>query len=112
MEVVQALSFSFISDVTPPTVTNCPVSFSKKTNNAWETVTWVEPQFHDNVGVTVVSNKKPGQKVERWTSVNVQYIGMDGAGNKAVCEFSITVSGEPFHFPVSLSKLNMKIAKT
>ena len=53
---------------------------------------WSEPVFTDNVGVlNIVSNKKPGEEVERFTSLKVRYVATDAATNKGYCQFTITV---------------------
>ncbi|EDO36310.1 predicted protein, partial [Nematostella vectensis] len=90
-------------DVTPPSTTNCPASFTHKTAVALATVTWTEPTFTDNVGVvSVMASKRPGHQMYRDTSLKVQYIAADTSGNTETCTFTITVEGtldnlEPLH---------------
>ncbi|XP_048580608.1 uncharacterized protein LOC5507741 isoform X2 [Nematostella vectensis] len=86
--------YVIVNDVTPPSTTNCPASFTHKTAVALATVTWTEPTFTDNVGVvSVMASKRPGHQMYRDTSLKVQYIAADTSGNTETCTFTITVEG-------------------
>jgi len=80
--------------VTPPSVQDCPVSFSDKTDSLQKQVTWSPPTFTDNVGVaSVLSNRQPGFEMQTYTSITIRYTASDAAGNVAYCTFNITLEG-------------------
>lgn len=85
---------SSISDVTPPSTQNCPGPITDMSNGAQKAITWTAPEFTDNVGVTsVIATRQPGFMMDTWTSINVQYIATDAAGNIAYCRFNIYLEG-------------------
>ena len=87
----------FISDVTPPSTNNCPVSFTDKADHLQlqKQVTWTPPTFSDNVKVTsVLSNRQPGFTMNAYTSIRIRYTATDAAGNIAYCTFNVTLDGK------------------
>ena len=86
-------SYSTPLDTTPPVISNCPADATKQTDLAIETVSWNEPTFSDNVGVThKLQTKTSGSQFRRGTTI-VHYIAFDAAGNSANCSFKVTVKG-------------------
>lgn len=64
-------------DKTPPRVNHCPGDMWVITRNGSEVVTWDEPVFSDNIGVTQVIDKSgysPGQvsRCREWLLVNTR----------------------------------------
>lgn len=56
-------------------------------------VTWDEPHFSDNVGVTKIlenNGHRPGQTL-LWGIYNIAYVASDEAGNTAICSFKVSV---------------------
>lgn len=83
-----------VNDVTPPSVQNCPASFSDRTNSLQKHVTWTPPTFSDNVKVvSELSNRQPGFEMQTFTSITIRYTALDAAGNVAYCTFNITLEG-------------------
>ena len=80
--------------MTPPSVQNCPASFSDRTNSLQKHVTWTPPTFSDNVKVvSELSNRQPGFEMQTFTSITIRYTALDAAGNVAYCAFNITLEG-------------------
>jgi hydroxyacyl-ACP dehydratase HTD2-like protein with hotdog domain len=84
----------FFTDKEAPTVVYCPEDQYVKivTGTA---VTWPEPQFTDNVGVTSVDvfPYKPPALLSA-NDHKIEYTAKDQAGNHAVCRFKVIVTGE------------------
>jgi hypothetical protein len=84
----------FFKDKEAPKVIYCPKDqYVKKANGA--AVTWPEPQFTDNVGVTSVrvTPYDPGTDLSE-NDYHIIYTAKDHAGNYATCEFNVFVTGE------------------
>ena len=85
-----------VLDTEPPRVISCPDNIKKKTAASEITVVWPEPVFFDNVegyGVDRSAQYGNGKKYRRG-AYQVVYVAEDRAGNKARCEFNITVDSQ------------------
>ncbi|XP_039255818.2 uncharacterized protein LOC120332606 isoform X1 [Styela clava] len=82
-----------VKDVTPPKILYCPSDLDVEAYDDGKTtfVTWMEPKFEDNTGVTpiVVNTHKPGQFMDGIHTV--EYTAYDTAGNSIVCSFMVAV---------------------
>lgn len=83
-----------VTDDEAPSVQDCPLylevieDFSKKNTVS---VSWPEPRFLDNIGVTqVAKTMEPGQLLGPGL-YNVLYMAMDASKNEATCNFTIEV---------------------
>lgn len=80
-------------DTEPPRVIYCPDNIEKKTPDTTITVIWPEPVFYDNVeGYKVgrTPNLYNGKKYRKGVH-QVSYTAEDVAGNRAKCEFNVTI---------------------
>ncbi|XP_069982832.1 uncharacterized protein uif isoform X1 [Penaeus vannamei] len=80
-------------DKTPPRVNHCPGDMWVITRNGSEVVTWDEPVFSDNIGVTQIVDKSgysSGQAFT-WGTYDIARVAYDAAGNSATCAFNIYV---------------------
>ncbi|XP_063614589.1 sushi, von Willebrand factor type A, EGF and pentraxin domain-containing protein 1-like isoform X2 [Penaeus indicus] len=80
-------------DKTPPRVNHCPGDMWVITRNGSEVVTWDEPVFSDNIGVTQIFDKSgysSGQAFT-WGTYDIARVAYDAAGNSATCAFNIYV---------------------
>lgn len=85
-------------DKEPPRVEYCPGNVWIVPQNRSAQVTWDEPHFSDNVGVTKIIERnghRPGQTLLRGTH-EITYIASDAAGNTATCSFTIYVLADQF----------------
>ena len=58
-------------------------------------ITWDEPTFTDNVGVSnVVASVKSGAELSSPSTTKVHYTAFDAQGNSATCHFSITLTSK------------------
>uniref|UniRef100_A0A914UJI5 Uncharacterized protein n=1 Tax=Plectus sambesii TaxID=2011161 RepID=A0A914UJI5_9BILA len=90
-------------DKTPPEVVFCPTDQQKVSPTRLAVVNWEQPLFRDNVQVTEVkANYRSGQ-VFVWGEYQVIYIARDGAGNTAVCAFTVVVA------PGNCSEINSPV---
>lgn len=83
-------------DKEPPQVAHCPGDLWIISRNGSAQVTWDEPEFTDNVGVTRVierSGHRSGQTL-LWGTYDITYIANDAAGNTATCGFKVSVLSE------------------
>lgn len=83
-------------DKEPPKVDHCPGDLWVIAKNGSSIVTWDNPAFSDNVGVSKIIEKsghKPGQNLA-WGSYDIAYVAYDAAGNAATCTFKVTVLSE------------------
>ena len=81
-----------IADNQAPTVKDCPTSsIFKETSESETAVTWTEPTFMDNVGVTKQDSTHQSGHVFKTGTYNVYYEAADAAGNRAACEFKVVV---------------------
>lgn len=63
------------------------------TKNGSAIVSWDEPHFTDNVGITKIQEKnghRPGQTL-LWGIYQIAYVASDAAGNTATCTFKVSV---------------------
>jgi len=82
------------NDTEPPRVISCPDNIEKKTAASSKQVIWPEPVFHDNVEGNSVDRTPSlgnGQQFRKGVH-HVLYVAEDKAGNKARCEFNITIA--------------------
>lgn len=83
-------------DKEPPQVEHCPGDIWTISRNGSAQVTWDEPHFSDNVGVTRIIERnghRPGQTL-LWGTYDITYIASDAAGNTATCSFKVSVLSE------------------
>ncbi|XP_077268738.1 sushi, von Willebrand factor type A, EGF and pentraxin domain-containing protein uif isoform X1 [Temnothorax americanus] len=81
------------ADKIPPRVEHCPGDLWVIAKNGSSIVTWDEPHFSDNVGVTRVQEKnghRSGQTL-LWDTYDLSYVAYDHAGNSATCNFKVYV---------------------
>jgi len=80
-----------VQDKQPPTVISCPGNIYQAIVGSGANVTWIEPEFTDNVKVVkVTSTSKPGDYFQLG-SVLVQYDAYDPAGLSVSCTFTVTL---------------------
>lgn len=83
-------------DKEPPTVEHCPGDLWVIARNGSATVSWDEPHFSDNVGVTSIIERnghRSGQTL-LWGTYDITYIASDAAGNSATCTFKVSLLSE------------------
>lgn len=79
----------------PPKVEHCPGDLWVIAKNGTAVVTWDEPQFSDNIGITRVEEKsghRPGQTL-LWGTYHIAYVAFDQSGNSATCAFKVYILG-------------------
>ncbi|CAB3978528.1 sushi, von Willebrand factor type A, EGF and pentraxin domain-containing 1-like [Paramuricea clavata] len=82
----------FVKDTTPPMISNCPADITQTTDFGLLPITWTEPTFSDNVGITnKLQTKTSGSQFKRGTTTKVHYFVFDAAGNSANCSFTVTI---------------------
>lgn len=82
-------------DKEPPRVEYCPGDLWIIARNGSAVVTWDEPHFSDNIGVTKIIERnghRPGQTL-LWGTYEISYIAYDAAGNSATCSFQASILG-------------------
>ncbi len=82
-----------VKDADPPRVRHCPRSFTTHLSAGVSSapVSWQEPVFSDNVGVShVMATFLPGHRFGPGVH-NVLYTATDADGNRARCGFTVTV---------------------
>ncbi|CAH1244511.1 SVEP1 [Branchiostoma lanceolatum] len=90
-----ATSCSFtiiVNDSHPPRLT-CPADIIRLSETPGDVITWDEPFPDDNSGqaVHLSSNHRPGVRFSRYGVYTVKYTAVDVAGNRATCDFSISI---------------------
>lgn len=83
-------------DKDAPRVEHCPGDLWVIARNGSAVVTWDEPHFSDNVGVTKIIEKnghRPGQTL-LWGTYDITYVAYDAAGNSATCNFKVSLLSE------------------
>ncbi|XP_073822904.1 sushi, von Willebrand factor type A, EGF and pentraxin domain-containing protein uif isoform X2 [Musca autumnalis] len=83
-------------DKEPPVVEHCPGDLWVIAKNGSAVVTWDEPHFSDNIGVTKIVERnghRPGTTL-LWGSYDITYIASDAAGNTASCSFKVSLLTE------------------
>lgn len=83
-------------DKEPPKVEHCPGDLWVIARNGSAVVSWDEPHFSDNIGVTKIVEKnghRPGQTL-LWGSYDITYTASDAAGNSAICSFKVSLLGK------------------
>lgn len=87
-------------DKIPPKVEYCPGDLWIITKNGSAIVSWDEPHFSDNVGISNIrerNNHRPGQTL-LWGIYQIAYVASDAAGNTATCTFKVSVLGTLYSF--------------
>jgi hypothetical protein len=80
------------TDVTPPTIANCPTNINLTTTGTTAIATWTAPTATDNCGTpSVLSNYNSGFAFPLGTTA-VTYTATDAKGNKATCSFNVVVA--------------------
>lgn len=82
-----------VADKEKPKVEFCPGDLWVIAKNGSALVTWDDPQFKDNVGVTAVTERnghRSGQTLS-WGTYDITYVASDAAGNSEICSFTISV---------------------
>lgn len=87
-----------ISDEEPPKVVSCPSDIYQISEKP-KAVSWIEPTFSDNVGVTNVENQYKSGDVFQFVPTKVEYRAFDAAGKSAKCEFTVTLKRPSCHDP-------------
>lgn len=82
-----------VVDKEPPIVEHCPGDLWVIAKNGSAVVTWDEPHFSDNIGVTkiVERNGHRSGTTLLWGSYDITYIASDAAGNTATCSFKVAL---------------------
>lgn len=83
-------------DKEAPQVEHCPGDLWVIARNGSAVVSWDEPHFSDNVGITKIIEKnghRPGQTL-LWGTYDITYIAYDAAGNSATCSFKVSLLSE------------------
>ncbi|KAK3098246.1 hypothetical protein FSP39_017597 [Pinctada imbricata] len=81
-----------VEDIYPPVFRTCP---ENRMVSSGQSVSWIQPHVWDNVGVknlTMTPKIKSGA-VWRPGIYMVEYAAVDWSGNRAYCQFSVTVLG-------------------
>lgn len=80
-----------VVDNTPPVFTNCPTDITVNVASGCEkVVSWTEPDLDDNCSATVDISHASGSALPLGETI-VTYEARDGAGNTALCTFTVTV---------------------
>ena len=83
-----------LPDTTPPVISGCPANIVRTIalGQAGSSTSWTEPTATDDSGIVTLSSRshQPGFLFSTG-STQVTYIFADGAGNTAICTFSVTV---------------------
>lgn len=93
------LLYFIVVDTVPPTITNCPSSFTVtvELGTTREAVTWTEPTASDLSGtVTLVQRTSSPNSLFVVGSTAVTYTFSDNSGNSAECTFTVTVVAGEF----------------
>ena len=72
---------------------HCPGDLWVVARNGSAVVSWDEPEFSDNIGISNVverSGHRPGQSL-LWGTYHIAYVAYDQAGNSATCSFKVYV---------------------
>lgn len=85
-------------DKEPPIVEYCSGDLWIIAKNGSSIVTWDEPRFVDNIGVTKIIERNGHRSGATllWGTYEIIYIAYDAAGNTATCSFKVSVLGK-FH---------------
>jgi len=90
-EAVSCKTTVSVVDDEKPTYTGCPSNIYETADGNSKQVTWTEPKFSDNVGVTkVTSTKKPGDTFDIGSLI-IYYQASDAAGNRVSCSFEVVL---------------------
>ncbi|XP_078695279.1 low-density lipoprotein receptor-related protein 2-like [Branchiostoma floridae x Branchiostoma belcheri] len=84
-----------VKDTHPPRLL-CPADIIHQSETPDDCIEWDEPIPEDNSGQTVslTSNHGPGVRFLRYGVYTVTYTAVDGAGNQANCDFTISLQSE------------------
>ncbi len=94
-DILTIFYFVLHPDKTPPVISNCPADQTEITDYGFVPISWTEPTFSDNVGITnKLQTKTSGSQFKRGTTTTVYYIIFDAAGNSVNCSFTVTIKRE------------------
>jgi Concanavalin A-like lectin/glucanases superfamily/HYR domain/Domain of unknown function DUF11/Secretion system C-terminal sorting domain/Leucine rich repeat/CARDB len=81
-----------VTDVVPPTFTNCPTNINLRASGTTTAASWITPTATDNCGTpSVLSNYNSGFAFSLGT-IKVIYTATDLKGNKSTCSFDVNIS--------------------
>jgi len=82
-----------VVDKEPPVVEHCPGDLWVIAKNGSAVVTWDEPHFSDNIGVTKIYERNGHRSGTTllWGTYDITYIASDAAGNTASCSFKVSL---------------------
>jgi Concanavalin A-like lectin/glucanases superfamily/HYR domain/Domain of unknown function DUF11/Leucine rich repeat/Secretion system C-terminal sorting domain/CARDB len=81
-----------VTDVVPPTFTNCPTNINLRASGTTTAASWITPTATDNCGTpSVLSNYNSGFAFPLGNT-KVIYTATDGKGNKSTCSFDVNIS--------------------
>uniref|UniRef100_A0A1A9UCN5 Uncharacterized protein n=1 Tax=Glossina austeni TaxID=7395 RepID=A0A1A9UCN5_GLOAU len=85
-----------VVDKEPPIVEHCPGDLWVIAKNGSAVVTWDEPHFSDNIGVTKIIERNGHRSGSTllWGSYDITYLASDAAGNTASCNFKVSLLTE------------------
>jgi uncharacterized repeat protein (TIGR02543 family) len=93
--VNQATTNNCNTDITPPTLQNCPVNQSLTTSTGCAIATWAAPTATDNCTTTpTLSSNFPSGTCFPIGNNTVTYIATDAKGNQATCNFNVIVQSQ------------------
>uniref|UniRef100_A0A182Y3Y1 Notch n=1 Tax=Anopheles stephensi TaxID=30069 RepID=A0A182Y3Y1_ANOST len=83
-------------DREPPQVEYCPSDLWVVAKNGSTAVSWEEPRFTDNIGISKIVERNGHRSGETllWGIYDVMYLAYDAAGNTASCAFKVTIVAE------------------
>lgn len=81
-----------VSDNSAPVFSKCPANISLTTPNSCASATWTNPIVTDNCGTPSVSSNYNSGYCFSIGSKSVVYTATDAKGNKATCNFTVTVT--------------------
>jgi HYR domain/Secretion system C-terminal sorting domain/Domain of unknown function DUF11/Polysaccharide deacetylase len=91
--VTQIVTNPCDSDVTPPTLSNCPQNISLATSTTTAQANWIPPSVTDNCTTTpLLSSNYPSGARFPLDTTTVIYTATDAKGNKSMCRFNVVVT--------------------
>ena len=88
-----AVPFPFLSaDREAPKKEFCPSKVFATSTESSGPITWSEPRFSDNVGITKVMKSHTSGQTFLLGTYNVYYTAEDAAGNRAQCRFEVQLT--------------------
>jgi HYR domain/Secretion system C-terminal sorting domain len=80
-----------LTDVTPPTLNNCPADISVTSESTTAIVTWTPPTATDNCTTPSVTSNFPSGQIFAVGTTTVIYTAKDSLNNKSECRFNVIV---------------------